>query len=285
MLTAVVLELMPEKDEVLPVSHGAMTHAAALDLFLRRDAALSRKLHEEDYGRPFTASTLYLSVTPGSRQAPVKAGKSIKWRITGLNDEVSSFLRKLTPGWGMRIGPCVFEAVGVTLSKFDHEDAGVDSYQEIVERWTRCPEAQLPSKFVFDFCSPTTFRHGTMTKPFPDPGVFWTGLMKGWNEWSSAFCPQLSLALSEDTLLSNWQGETRSVEMGSRRTIGCVGRFEFRALDRSPQLRRLMAMLADFSFYAGVGWQTTAGMGQVRWRCRPDNGNKDRNVVNPGQSG
>ena len=268
MLTAVVLDLMPEKDEVLPLSHGAMTHAAALDIVLRRDAALSRKLHEEGRGRPITASTLYLSAAQGSRQAAVKAGTPVQWRITGLDEPVSDFLRNLSTGWGLRVGRCMFEAVGVTLLRSEHAEAGTDSYAEIVERWGLCPTESLPDSFVFEFRSPTTFRHGTMTKPFPDPGIFWTSLMKDWNEWSSAFCPQLSLALAEDTLLSNWQGETRSVEMGARRTIGCVGRFEFRARDRSVQLRRLMAMLADFSFYAGVGWQTTAGMGQVRWNYR-----------------
>ena len=266
MLTAVILDLMPEKDEVLPASHGAMTHAAALDIFLRRDAALARKLHEEGRGRPFTASSLYLSGLPNSRQSAVKKGMPVTWRITGLNEPVSNFLRNLTPGWGLRIGRCMFETVGVTLSSSAHVDAGTDSYQEIVERWTQCSQEQLPQEFVFEFRSPTTFRHGTMTKPFPEPAIFWTSLMAEWNEWSSVFCPQLSLALSEETLLSNWQGETRSVEMGSRRTIGCIGRFEFRAMERSPKLRRLMAMLADFSFYAGVGWQTSAGMGQVRWK-------------------
>ena len=266
MLTAIVLELMPEKDEVLPVSHGAITQAAALDIILRHNAALARKLHEEGKARPYTTSSLYLSALPKAIQLSVKAGKPVMWRITGLNEPVSCLLRQLTSGWGLRIGRCVFEAVGVKLSSFEHEDAGTDSYPEIVERWSLCPEEQLPSEFVFDFRTPTTFRNGTMTKPFPDPGIFWTSLMSNWNEWSSAFCPQLSLALAEDTLLSNWQGETRSLQMGARRTIGCVGRFEFRALDRSPQLRRLMAMLADFSFYSGVGWQTAAGMGQVRWR-------------------
>lgn len=279
MLTAVILDLMPEKDELLPLSHGAMTHAAALDVFLRRDAALSRKLHEEGRGRPITASTLYISAAHGSREATVKAGKLVKWRITGLNEPVSDFLRNLSPGWGLRVGRCMFEAVGVTLSHSEHADAGIDSYQRIVDRWGQCPEASLPANFVFEFRSPTTFRHGTMTKPFPDPGIFWTSLMTDWNEWSSAFCPQLSLALSEDTLLSNWQGETHSVEMGARRTIGCVGRFEFRARDRSVQLRRLMAMLADFSFYAGVGWQTTAGMGQVRWSYRHTGANQDKPII------
>ena len=269
MMTAAVFRLIAEKDAVLPLSHGVMTHAAALDLFLRHDASLSRKLHNEGRGRPLAVSTLSFDYSAlNGREVEIKAGQTIEWRVAGLNTEVSSFLRSLNPGWGLRIGSCLFEAFDIALSSSEHSDAGSESYQEIVDRWNHCSTEKLPSEFVFEFVSPTTFRHGTMTKPFPAPEIFWASLMTSWNQWSSAFCPEISLALQQDVLLSNWRGETRSVEMGERRTIGFVGRFSYRAMNQSERLRRLMAILADFSFYSGAGWQTTAGMGQIRWTWR-----------------
>jgi len=42
----------------------------------------------------------------------------------------------------------------------------------------------------------------------------------------------------------------------------------FRTLEPIPDLQRLLGMPGEFAFYAGVGWQTAQGMGQVRVRSQ-----------------
>ena len=53
--------------------------------------------------------------------------------------------------------------------------------------------------------------------------------------------------------------------MGGRRTVGFVGTFSYRLLDKTPELAQRLGLLSDFAFYAGVGWQTAHGLGQVAW--------------------
>jgi CRISPR-associated endoribonuclease Cas6 len=58
-------------------------------------------------------------------------------------------------------------------------------------------------------------------------------------------------------------GETRRVELGNYRTVGFIGRCTFRVPAPIPEVRRLIGLLAEFAFYAGVGWQRPHGLGQV----------------------
>jgi CRISPR-associated endoribonuclease Cas6 len=50
----------------------------------------------------------------------------------------------------------------------------------------------------------------------------------------------------------------------SRAQIGFVGMAMFAALNRERYWMGLMNVLADYAFFAGVGYQTTQGMGQCR---------------------
>lgn len=269
MLTSVVLTLDPQKREVLPIWHGSFAHAAALDLFLRNNAKLARAMHADDERRPFTVGNLQMQKEFATERGfEVSPGQLLTWRITGLTEEVSTLLQSIRAGTGVRIGAAIFEITQVATSCEEHREANCERYSEIVNRWQECLPENLPKTFECHFVSPTAFRRGRAVIPLPIPEVFWPGLLEGWNWWATAACPQLNVAMAEDIVLADWKGETRQIEVGSRRTVGFIGRVRFQNLQGAQDARRLMAMLAEFSFFAGVGWQTTRGMGQVRWSYR-----------------
>jgi len=70
--------------------------------------------------------------------------------------------------------------------------------------------------------------------------------------------------MKEMVILSNWKGETRRVELGSRRTVGSIGKFTYRVIENLPEICRVLGLLLNYTFYAGVGWQTTHGLAQAR---------------------
>lgn len=266
MFRAIVLGLRPVAEGRLPLSHGALAYAAALDLFLRLDPALSRFLHNDSPQKPLTISPLW---GPFEREGPelhLTPDATYEWRITGLTAAVSDRLLALSPAvGGVRIGEAVFTIATVAARAEEHADAGQESYESLQARWKDLPP---PETFRLQFLTPTTFRVGRHEQPFPLPRWVFRSLRDVWN----AFGPE-ALELPEELIetrvvLSNWRGETRRVELGERRTVGFLGAFTYRVLDPSPDLRRSIGLLADLAFYAGVGWQTTHGLGQVRPEVR-----------------
>jgi CRISPR-associated endoribonuclease Cas6 len=262
MLTAIVMNLQPIAEARLPVSHGALAYASALELFLRLDPHLSRSLHDDSTRKPLTVSPLFGPVRLENGERVFSSDTIYPWRITGLTPTVSECLARLAPTiGGVRLQEAVFTIGSVARLREEHSDAGQDGYEALLRRWAEQP---LSRTVRFRFITPTTFRVGRWEQPFPLPRWVFGSLLRTWNAFASEPFDLTVDELESRVILSNWQGETRRVELGGSRTVGCIGTFGYRIIDPSPELCRIMAALAEFAFYAGVGWQTTRGLGQVR---------------------
>lgn len=262
MLTAVVLHLQPVGEARIPVSHGSFTYAAALELFLRLDPALSRALHETASHKPLTSSSLAGPAQRGDFELLLTPDQVYTWRLTGLTPEVSCQLLRLSPALGgIRIGEAVFAIADVSTIPEQDSEAGQDDYGVLAARWETQPG---PPTVTLQFLTPTTFRTGRFEQPFPLPRWVFGSLLDAWNAFAPHPLGDLRDLVERTTVLSNWRGETRRVELGSHRTVGFLGRFTYRVVEPPPEVRRLIGLLAEFAFYAGVGWQTTHGLGQVR---------------------
>ena len=262
MLTAVVLELTAVKAPRLPASHGAMAYAAALDLILRQDASLARDLHDQEGPKPLKVGALQGEMVLAGRERVLEVGESCFWRLAALEARTASLLAGLSSGGGVRIGEGVFEISAVHRTSSEHPAAGQSSYEELTQAY--CGTARLPATVTLEFLTPTTFRAGTMEQPFPIPSLVFQSLGRQWGRWSNLALPVEEEALKNGISLGNWQGETRRVELGGRRTVGFVGRYTYRLPKAMPEAVRAACILGKYAFYAGVGWQTAHGMGQVR---------------------
>ena len=261
-LTAVVLILRPIADARLAVSHGAFAYTAALDFLLRLNPALSRALHLAAPRKPLTCSLLTGAQERSGSYLVLDEHNTCTWRLTGLDPFVSECLLNLSPDLGgIRIGEAVFTIAAVCKVTEEHPEAGQDDYDAM---WNRSMVQEPRSSVTFNFVSPTTFRTGRFEQPYPLPRLVFGLLAAAWNAYSHHPLPDFEDAIEKSVVLSNWRGETRRVELGSRRTTGFMGRFTYRVMDPSAELRRIITLLSEYSFYAGVGWQTTHGMGQVR---------------------
>lgn len=263
-LTAVVLHLRPVAEARLPVSHGSLVHAAALDLFLRLNPGLGHALHQRRGPKPFTCSPLGGLERREGVEFVLSPERLYSWRLTGLNEAVSAALLRLSPKLGgIRIGKAVFSIAGVSRGAQEHPDAGQASFEEMLARWER---ENHPTTVALQFLTPTTFRVGQFEQPFPLPRWVFGSLLSSWNAFapSSLALEDLREALDERVVLSNFSCRTRRVELGGHRTVGFVGKCTYRVVRPGLELCWLLGLLGEFAFYAGVGWHTTHGLGQVR---------------------
>ena len=261
-LTAIVLELQPLEDTSIPLSHGVFAYAAALDLLGRLDIELPKRIHDPAHNKPITVS----SVQGGFREGysfKLLRNRIYRWRLTGLNKAVSSQLNQLSPELGnIRLSNAIFRILNVRSDARDDSDTGQTTYANLLELWKT---NDLPSTFHIEFRTPTTFRQNDFEVPFPTPHLVFGSLAKTWNTYAPQKLGDVTAVLKDMIMLSNWRGETRRVELGSRRTVGFIGHFTYRVAENLPEVRRLLGLLADYAFYSGIGWQTTHGLGQTRY--------------------
>ena len=264
MLTAIVLELQPVNDAAIPLSHGVFSYAAALSLLERIEPELPRRLHDSDKSKPITTSPVWGGFRDGTIFR-LQRGKTYRWRLTGLNEAVSTCLSYTVEGVGnVRIGDATFYINRVLSEPQEHPEVGNTTYQSL---WTHWQKIEPPKRFSIRFHTPTTFRRGQVEDPFPAPHLVFGSLVNSWNTHSPqplALGDEVKDILKEMVILSNWKGETRRVELGSRRTVGFVGKFTYRVIENLQAICRVLGLLLDYAFYAGVGWQTTHGLGQTR---------------------
>ena len=153
---------------------------------------------------------------------------------------------------GVRLGDAVFTVVGIAARPDAEPEASRADYEELLGRW----EGQAaPQSVTLQFVTPTTFRAGRGEQPFPLPGLVWGSLLRRWNTCSETPLEGACELFEAGVVLGNWKGETRRVELGRSRTVGFVGKFTYRVTAGGPDTCRVLSVLADFAFYAGVGWQ------------------------------
>lgn len=288
-LLAVRLRLKARHEITLAVDQNRACYWLFLRLLEGIDPELAQELQQPNELRPFTVSNLVCPMGFYSRgQWRITPEQNCYVRVTGLNHKVVQALQQLatvtpTPvmlddyefelmevcGAGEEVEPSV---VGSQLS------TGFSSYSEIVERhfYSTEQKASLSSVFKFKFHSPTTFKLAAQNQelPLPVPELVFGSLLQRWNAFAPGPLPDDSrLFASLKLRLGRYQTQTRLVSIDGQLHNGFVGVVEFRAISCQERfyLQTLNA-LADFSFYSGVGYKTTAGLGQVeRIASRPRN--------------
>jgi CRISPR-associated endoribonuclease Cas6 len=262
MLTAVVLHLRPVAEASLPRSHGSYVYNAVKDLLIRKDPNLGDMLYKEQERKPFTCSPLG-GMEKGDRESwHLSPDKLYTLRLTGLTPAISQHLLSLWPELrGLRIQNAVFSVEDLSISADQHPEAGQESYEGLLARWERC---EPPRTLTLHFVTPTTFKVGEFEQPFPLPQWVFGSLLSTWNAFSPYPLLDLKEVLEGSVVLRNWRGETKLVELGGYSAAGFLGKFTYRAVKASPEVSRILGLLAEFAFYSGVGWQTTHGLGQVR---------------------
>ncbi|MCS6859645.1 MAG: CRISPR system precrRNA processing endoribonuclease RAMP protein Cas6 [Abditibacteriales bacterium] len=297
MLYSLVVQLMPERDVVLPATLGRYAHAALLGMLKAVDADLAQRVHDAPGEKPFTVSPLQGRFERVPRRdgdgAVIKglvqltAGGEYWLRFTFLTEELYQaisrfFLESPSPVVQLDAGRFVVARVTATVG----EKASWSGHATFEQLWEEAPGRE---QVRMRFYSPTCFR---VTKA-PGRSAFvaepslWHCVQSWLNRWNR-FAPS-EFFFNRERLLDFVEAcgqtrrvdiRTRSLEFGAFGLRGFVGKVEWafsRALGasfegaRMEHLLRQVDALASFSFYCGTGYKTTMGMGQTRqWMGRGD---------------
>jgi CRISPR-associated endoribonuclease Cas6 len=273
-LYAIVLRLAALRPGAIPADHGDQARAALFDLIKRGDLQLSEKLHDENVQKPYTISLLDGGKRDQRRTLHFGEGDSAEWRFTLLHEPAfEALLRRYLLNRTLphvRIGAVEFAIVDAFASGLSHPDCSHVGVLELQDRWNCDPET-LSNSITLDFCSPTTFHLGTdretaerMWRTFPYPRTLFSSLRKRWQgmgglEPGDDFDVWVERHIDVEPI--NLMTYTTFIEGNS--VQGFVGRVRFRQRGDKRWLS-LVHLLADLTFWTGVGYQTTRGLGQVR---------------------
>lgn len=283
MLVSIVLTLHPTAPVNVPVNLGRATHAWFLDQVGLYDAALAERLHEPNQERPFTVSNLWGAgrprsdaPDPGKPQGPAEVtltpDQPCFLRLSAYEAGLAELLhQKMLPGLpqSITLAGATLKVQSVDTGAAQHPWAGQTTFAALLQENTL--SGPPPPGLTLRFGSPTVFRSQESFMPLPLPRLVFEGLVRRWNATAPLALPaEVARYADECMAISRYRLHTERVtfgETGERGMFpGFVGQvsYSFRVKDR--YWMGLVHTLAAFALYAGVGRQTTMGLGQVKRR-------------------
>ena len=275
------LRPLPEACQApVPDWWGRAAHALLLEVVRRADPPLAARLHEDNGGpRPFTASTL-LGRFPRREGLPyLDPGQSYTLRLTALEAGLAELVFQaaqngpLVPGAPVELDHLPFrveKAEPLSLAPSDVEDqghpwAGSDSYQELSAAYLLA-RIQPPRRIALLLASPTTFKSGGMHVPYPSPELAFGSLLERWNAFAPiTFPPEARRYAAECLAVGRYRLSTHTVPLkGGGLRVGAVGQVVYVTLNYDRYWMSVIATLAGFARYAGLGAGTAMGLGQCR---------------------
>lgn len=272
MLTSLVLELQSTAAGLVPLNHGRASHALFLRLVGERQPALAAELHDAAGPKPFTCSNLVGGRRQGSQLA-VSPNTPLWLRFTGLSAPVSEVLRDIAqrPPAQVELDSRPYRVLRATLDPAEHPWAGQGDYTAMLQRHLLNP-GPLQRRIHLEFASPTTFHSGGKNVPLPLPALVFGSLLERWEAFSpAALSPDLRRYAEEMVAVARYQLRTRILPFkDGALQVGFVGQAVFLALNSDRYWVGSLHLLAEYAFFAGVGYQTTMGMGQARPAAAPE---------------
>jgi CRISPR-associated endoribonuclease Cas6 len=242
---------------------GVLAHAMLLELVRHLDPVLAERLHGSDFDRakPFTVSPF---LGEGGEVAAGPQAPQRRWglRLTWLADAVAARMEAALagPGLAARVGA---QPVRVSLRPPAEEGAVVRAgFEELRDPLPGRPATRVRMRFV----TPTTFRSGKRNLLFPTPSLVFHGLREKWDEHAGLPLPSFPAAAFDAAVnVARYELRTALLEFGRYRQVGFWGTCEYLPLPGAdPAVWAAAQALARFAPFAGVGYKTTMGMGQVR---------------------
>lgn len=237
------LEIPVRWESEAPAGHpGRALNAWFYGALSRRDESLAEALHSLQGPKPFTIAL-----------ASPKEGLLLV--ITGC--------RAMAPhALALAEGCDRLLLDGRWLVISGEPEVKAESFAELGARWLLRDGRVIPVRL--EFLSPTTFHSRGRTLPLPVPELVFGGLLERWQAWSGIDLGEgAAVTVSDHAALRRHRLWTEMVQMEGRHTA-CRGYAEFTLVKPEPAYAGLLALLAAFAEYAGVGQKTAMGLGCVR---------------------
>jgi CRISPR-associated endoribonuclease Cas6 len=274
-LLSLVLYLQPlsQPEKPPPRWWGRAAHALLLDVVRAQSPALAEELHDESILRPFTASTLMGRFPEGK----LDLEQVYRLRLTAIEAQTAAILQQATQEGHLAVGGLVemdylpFRVLPNPPSQGEATPAGQNpweaqtSYQELSEPYLLAKESP-PRRITLQFTSPTTFKSGGKHVPIPLPELVFGSLLERWNAYAPiAFPEEVKRYAAECLAVARYRLTSRAAPLSaSNLRVGAVGEVSYTSLNYDRYWMSVIATLAEFALFSGVGAGTSQGLGQCR---------------------
>lgn len=275
-LSSVVFRLKTKDKILIPAYLGREIQKTVLELLSERNAAWAAAIHDSDQSKPLTCSNLIGGTITEKGQRLLLPDDTVCFRVTGLTEVSTQYLLSLTEIRSLSVKLCGTPMVieDVTADPDVHYLARVSSYEKLTMNVMN--RSQPPSEYIsFLFLSPTTFRQGRKKQSWPVPLPKWVfgSLHKRWNRFGPlSFSDELLSFIDEYVVITSYRLSTKAVPTKANIQPGFTGRVTYCILKNDLKFQQQLLLLSHFAFYAGIGYQTTTGMGQARLTRRMESG-------------
>jgi CRISPR-associated endoribonuclease Cas6 len=262
---SVILELYPIKDVTIPISIGTKSHASFLNLIGQFNPALSARLHDEPRYRPYTVSPLYGGKILGERMA-LKRVQPCHLRVTlldsgGIWSALQTYYQETRPIY-MELGDADFRLIRMLIES----GTGPTKWAGYAD-WQMLATIAAQSIITMNFSTATAFSLGERQFClFPEPSLVWGSLLRTWNRYAPVrmYMEKQTIheSLGRHIAVTACKLHHAFLHFPTYVQKGFVGRCTYH-LNADQQLAEHLTTLAAFAQYAGVGYKTTMGMGQV----------------------
>lgn len=282
MLSSILISLTSLSSHPILGTLGRPIQAWFLGQITRSNPVLVNKLHNEQRLKPYTVSTLLdLHSRPWRPGSWVEPGELCWIRITSFDSELSElietkFIKKLPKH--LTTHKMEFRVDDVATKRTEHEWAGTTTFSEIAQD---AALVSMENRVRMEFVSPTAFRNNGQDICLPISGQVFRSLWEKWNTFAPEpmhvhdFWPQFAndcILIDELTAINSTRWEF--FEGTGRAATGFTGTVGFSLVPKNKVKQQwqeywdganvVLQSLANFSFYSGVGYHATVGMGQTR---------------------
>jgi CRISPR-associated endoribonuclease Cas6 len=266
-LVSLVVKVQPPETLTLPSHTGRAVHALLLRWLDAHSATLARRWHDSDGPKPYTCSSLIGGKPTHNKAIELTPDGEYWFRVTALIDEVGEVLKQRVqhPPQSVDIDGIILNVTETILDSETHHGAGCTSYDELASPYLMA-KADAPRRLTLRFHAPTMFRQNDLMTPMVTPDLVFGSLADRWNAFSEiAINDQVREFARLSVGMSRFRIHSEGIPMMKQGImIGSVGSVTYIGVNYDRYWMSMLGLLAEFSFYAGVGRLTTSGMGQAR---------------------
>ncbi len=269
-LASFVIALRFDRDVAVPGLGGEALHGLFFEMLRKHDASFAEHLHDLKGDKPYSISGILTDQSKREGRIHIPADTRVEFRLGLLTDDLiehtlEGFGSLAKTGAPVRFGSVTARVEGIAFQTGMHPLVRSTTYPGLVQA------ALDESRIILQFTSPTSFRAGDVQDILPKPERVFGSLLNAWQMFSPVkFDPSLKDAFAL-VRVSDYELRTELIHFTRYKVIGFKGHVSYTCVrDASEATRLAINALADFAFFAGVGYKTTMGLGQAIHRHRSE---------------
>jgi CRISPR-associated endoribonuclease Cas6 len=236
---------------------GQALFGLTLKLFRLHHPALAARIHDDRGLKPLSIFVEQESILKREGWAVVEAGQELTWNIGTLSAETTGVTSDLWATLSAQDYRTDFKGTKCEINVA--KNGWVTSSHGAIAR-----EARSIEELGFRFLSPTSFRLSGKQHLFPEPEFVFGSLIRKWNSFSEIRCPTFDADQLSRIKVLRYELRTEMVEFDNYRVVGFMGDVSYGVTpELTDECSEVMAALATFAEYCGVGYKTTMGLGHV----------------------